>query len=113
MASRSSHRTAFRVLRGVVVAMLVVLLLPYVIAPVYRVIDPVSTLMLWRRITGARVERVWTPLGAIAPVLPRTVMASEDARFCIHHGVDFGELRAAFEDADDFFHMRGGSTIAQ
>jgi monofunctional biosynthetic peptidoglycan transglycosylase len=40
-------------------------------------------------------------------------MASEDARFCIHHGIDFGELRAAIEDADDLSDMRGGSTIAQ
>jgi monofunctional glycosyltransferase len=113
MASRSTHSTAFRVLRGIVIAMLVVLLLPYVVAPFYRVIDPVSTLMLWRRITGARVERVWTPLGAIAPALPRAVMAAEDARFCTHHGVDLGELRAAIEDADDLSDMRGGSTIAQ
>src|SRR5947209_3716457 len=113
MPSRSSHNTAFRVLRGIVIAMLVVLLVPYLIAPLYRVIDPVSTLMLWRRATGARMERVWTPLGAIAPALPRAVMAAEDARFCTHHGVDLGELRAAIEDADDLSDMRGGSTIAQ
>ncbi len=53
------------------------------------------------------------PLSAIAPALPRTVIASEDARFCTHRGVDFGELRAAIEDADDLSEMRGGSTIAQ
>jgi monofunctional biosynthetic peptidoglycan transglycosylase len=40
-------------------------------------------------------------------------MASEDARFCVHHGIDFGELRAAIEDADDLSEMRGGSTITQ
>ena len=113
MASRSSHSAAFRVLRGIVITMLVVLLLPYVIAPFYRAVDPVSTLMLWRRITGARVERVWTPLGTMAPALPRAVMAAEDARFCTHYGVDLGELRAAIEDADDLSDMRGGSTIAQ
>jgi monofunctional biosynthetic peptidoglycan transglycosylase len=53
------------------------------------------------------------PLSATAPVLPRSVMAAEDAKFCIHHGIDFGELRAAFRDADDFSDMRGGSTIPQ
>src|SRR3954469_25534277 len=113
MTSRPSRSTGVRVFRVILGAMLIVLLLPYLIAPFYRVIDPVSTLMLWRRITGARVERVWMPLGAIAPTLPRTVMASEDARFCMHHGVDLGELRAAIEDADDLSDMRGGSTIAQ
>jgi monofunctional biosynthetic peptidoglycan transglycosylase len=41
------------------------------------------------------------------------VIASEDARFCVHRGIDFGELRAALEDADDLSDMRGGSTIAQ
>src|SRR5256885_7578530 len=113
MTRHPSRSTAVRVLRGIVIAILVVLLLPYVIAPFYRAVDPVSTLMLWRRITGARVERTWTPLSAIAPALPRAVMAAEDARFCTHHGVDLGELRAAIEDADDLSDMRGGSTIAQ
>src|SRR3954463_28611 len=107
---------AFRILRALVVAVLIVVLLPYVLAPLYRVVDPVSALMLWRRATGHRVERVWVPLSAISPALPRAVMAAEDARFCVHHGIDFAELRAAFADAadaDDFSEMRGGSTIAQ
>jgi len=105
--------TAFRIVRAVVVALLIVVLLPYALAPFYRVVDPVSALMLWRRVTGHRVERVWVPLGAIGPALPRAVMAAEDARFCVHHGIDFGELRAAIEDADDLSEMRGGSTITQ
>jgi monofunctional biosynthetic peptidoglycan transglycosylase len=113
MTSRSRHSTTFRVLRGIIVAIVALLLLPYVIAPLYRVVDPVSTLMLWRRATGARVERTWMPLTAIAPALPRTVIASEDGRFCLHHGIDLGELRAAMEDADDLSDMRGGSTVAQ
>ena len=33
--------------------------------------------------------------------------------FCTHRGIDFGELRAAIEDADDLSEMRGGSTIVQ
>jgi len=41
------------------------------------------------------------------------VLASEDARFCSHRGVDLVELREAFEEADDVSEMRGGSTIAQ
>jgi len=104
---------AFRILRALIAVVLILLLLPYALTPLYRVADPVSALMLWRRATGHRLERTWVPLTAIAPTLPRAVMAAEDARFCIHHGIDFGELRAAFEDADDFSDMRGGSTIAQ
>jgi len=112
MATKPRSR-AFRIARAVVLAIVALLLLPYALAPLYRAIDPVSALMLWRRATGARVERVWVPLTAIAPILPRTVIAAEDARFCVHHGIDFGELRAALEDADDLSEMRGGSTIAQ
>ena len=104
---------SFRVLRVAVIVVLVILLLPYLLAPLYRFIDPVSALMLWRRATGARVERVWIPLAAMSPALPRSVLVAEDARFCTHHGVDFGELRAAIEDADELAEMRGGSTIAQ
>jgi monofunctional glycosyltransferase len=108
-----SRSTAFRILRMVVIAVLIVLLLPYALAPLYRVVEPVSALMVWRQATGQRVERTWVPLGAMAPVLPRAVAAAEDARFCVHHGIDFGELRAAIQDADDLSEMRGGSTIAQ
>jgi monofunctional biosynthetic peptidoglycan transglycosylase len=103
----------FRILRALVVVLLVLVLLPYALAPLYRVVDPTSTLILWRQATGQRVHRIWQPLSQIAPALPRAVMAAEDARFCVHHGIDFGELRAAFQDADDFSEMRGGSTIAQ
>jgi len=95
------------------IVLLLILLLPYALAPLYHFVNPVSSLMLWRKATGARVERTWSPLSAIAPVLPRTVIASEDARYCTHRGIDFGELRNAIEDADDLSEMRGGSTITQ
>jgi len=113
MPRRPLRSIGFRILRAVVIAAAGLVLLPYAIAPLYRVVDPVSTLMLWRRATGARVERIWMPLSTVAPALPRVVIAAEDARFCIHHGVDLGELRAAIADADDLSEMRGGSTIAQ
>jgi monofunctional biosynthetic peptidoglycan transglycosylase len=107
------RRTLVRLLKVAVIILVVVLLLPYLLTPLYRFVDPVSTLMLWRRATFARVERNWVPLAAIAPTLPRAVMMAEDARFCTHRGVDFSELRNAMEDADDLSEMRGGSTIAQ
>ena len=57
-SSGSARKTAFRVARWLVVAVLAVLLLPYLLAPLYRVIDPVSTLMLARWVIGKRVERI-------------------------------------------------------
>jgi monofunctional biosynthetic peptidoglycan transglycosylase len=95
------------------VALVVVLLLPYLLVPLYRVVDPVSTLMLWRWMTGQRVARTVVPLSRIAPDLPATVIAAEDGRFCSHRGVDWQEIREAIEEADDLDEVRGGSTIAQ
>src|SRR3954453_1341423 len=109
----SSRSPIFRLARAVIVVILVVLLLPYLLAPLYRVIDPPSTLMLWRRVTGGGVERTWAPLSEISPALPRAVLAAEDARFCTHRGVDTVELRNAIEDAEELSDMRGGSTITQ
>jgi monofunctional biosynthetic peptidoglycan transglycosylase len=97
----------------VAIALALVLLLPYLLVPLYRVVDPVSTLMLWRRATGARVARTVVTLDRIAPVLSATVIASEDAHFCTHHGVDWGVIRDAIEEADDLSEARGGSTITQ
>ena len=108
-----ARKTAFRVARWLAVAVLTVLLLPYLLAPLYRVIDPVSTLMLARWALGKRVDRTYVPLDRIAPVLARSVIASEDGRLCSHHGVDWVELQAALDDADDITEARGGSTITQ
>jgi monofunctional biosynthetic peptidoglycan transglycosylase len=69
--------------------------------------------MLWRWVTGEPVKRAWRPLDAISPNLVRAVIISEDARFCAHRGVDWGELRDAIEEAaEDFSEARGASTIA-
>jgi monofunctional biosynthetic peptidoglycan transglycosylase len=90
------------------------LLLPYVLTPLYRVVDPVSTLMLWRWAKRARVERMVTPIDRIAPILPRSVLAAEDGRFCSHHGIDFGELRRVVKaETDGVRRPRGGSSITQ
>jgi monofunctional biosynthetic peptidoglycan transglycosylase len=112
-SSGSGRKTAFRAARRLVVAVLAVLLLPYALTPLYRVIDPVSTVMLGRWLTGKRVDRTVVPMERIAAVLPRSVIASEDARFCVHRGIDWTELQAALDDADDITEARGASTITQ
>ncbi|MEA2907099.1 MAG: monofunctional glycosyltransferase [Alphaproteobacteria bacterium] len=107
------RRALVRLLRLLAVALAIVLLLPYLLVPLYRVVDPVSTLMVWRWLTGARVTRTLVPLERIAPILAATVIAAEDGRFCSHRGVDWQEIREAIEDADDLSEARGGSTITQ
>ena len=102
-----------RPLRAVIFAVLVLLAAPYAITPFYAVVEPVSTVMLWRSVSGARMQRQYVPLARIAPALPLAVIVAEDGRFCSHHGVDFAEIRDALADADDLDDLRGGSTITQ
>ena len=113
MASTPTRRRVTRLLWRAAIVLLVVVLVPYLLVPLYLVVPPVSTVMIWRWVSGARVERVWTPLDAIAPALPRSVIMAEDGRFCSHHGIDWSELRHAIDEADDPSDWRGGSTITQ
>src|SRR3977135_636729 len=99
----------WRLVQVLAILLALVLLLPYLLVPLYRVVDPVSTLMLGRWATGARVARSKVPLERIASVLPATVIASEDAHFCTHHGVDWGVIRDAIEEADDLGQTAGRS----
>ena len=94
-------------------SVLIALLLPYLLTPLYLVVTPVSTLMVWRYVTFQPVTRIWRPLEDIAPVLPRTVIASEDAQFCNHRGIDWRGLRDIIQEAEDLEDLRGGSTITQ
>lgn len=98
-------------IRLVLRAALVIAAIPLVLSVLYNVVNPVSTLMVGRWIAGERVERVWTPIEKMSPALVRTVIASEDASFCQHFGVDIGELRQAIDKADELEDARGASTI--
>lgn len=90
---------------------LVLAAVPLVLSLLYNVVNPVSTLMIGRWLAGERVERIWTPIERMSPALVRTVVASEDASFCRHWGVDLDELRAAIDKADELEEARGASTI--
>ena len=102
-----------RIVRLLILIVLAVLLLPYLLTPLYSVGHPVSTLMAWRWLTGAPVSRQWIDFNRIAPALPRSVVGSEDARYCSHHGIDWDAVRDVIDDAEDGEVTRGGSTITQ
>ncbi|WP_410051162.1 monofunctional biosynthetic peptidoglycan transglycosylase [Bradyrhizobium sp. SZCCHNR1092] len=102
-----------RPLRTLLAMVLLVLLVPYGLTPFYATGHPMSALMLWRSVTGRPVERRWIDLSAMSPYLPRAVVAAEDAKFCSHHGVDWGALREVVDDAEEGEVTRGGSTITQ
>jgi monofunctional biosynthetic peptidoglycan transglycosylase len=104
---------ALRILRRLILIVVLLLALPYVLTPIYSIGHPISSLMAWRFVTGSPVERTWVDLAAMSPALPRSVVASEDARFCSHNGIDWGSLQNAIEDAQDGEVSGGGSTITQ
>ena len=74
---------------------------------------PVSTIMLWRQVTGDPVRRTYVPMARIANTAKLAVLTAEDQRFCQHHGVDLGEIRDAIQDAESWEDVRGGSTVTQ
>jgi monofunctional biosynthetic peptidoglycan transglycosylase len=96
-----------------IILALAVLLIPYVIAPLYRFVDPISMPMLWRWVTGKRVVRIVVPLNRIAPALRLAVIIAEDGSFCRNRGIDLGAIREAMQQADDLGESRGASTITQ
>ncbi|HZD90016.1 MAG TPA: monofunctional biosynthetic peptidoglycan transglycosylase [Pseudolabrys sp.] len=102
-----------RPLRAVLFAVLALVIAPYLITPFYTFGQPVSTVMLWRRMNGERVVRTWVPLSYVDRDLVRSVVVAEDGRFCEHYGVDFTQIQDAIQDADSLQDMRGGSTITQ
>jgi monofunctional biosynthetic peptidoglycan transglycosylase len=69
--------------------------------------------MLARYVTGQRVVRTNVSLDSLPRVLPLTVIASEDGRFCAHSGVDWQSLREIVTEAEDLEDLRGGSGITQ
>lgn len=76
----------------------------------YSVVNPPITWTIWqesRRLGG--VDREWVPLEDVAPVVARSVVAAEDANFCLHWGFDVAAIRRAI----DAGATRGASTISQ
>ena len=81
------------------------------LALVYSVVRPPTTHTIWSegRRLGQQVEREWVPIEEIAPIMARSVVAAEDANFCLHWGFDVEAIRNALEDGG----RRGASTITQ
>jgi monofunctional glycosyltransferase len=76
----------------------------------YDLINPPTTPYMFaegRRLGG--IDQQWVNFDAIAPVMARSVVASEDANFCLHWGLDIGAIRAAMANGS----TRGASTISQ
>jgi monofunctional biosynthetic peptidoglycan transglycosylase len=106
----------WRLVRNALAALLALLILgPIVAVTIYRFVGPpVTILMLERVFQGQGIDHHWRPLAQMSPALPRAAIAAEDARFCEHHGFDFGAIEKALKHDDRHpDRLRGGSTISQ
>ncbi len=77
----------------------------------YRFVNPISTIMLGRMVTGQTVTQKFVPLDRISENLRVAVVTSEDAHFCHHHGVDWGAMREVINASGIDGPSRGASTI--
>lgn len=76
----------------------------------YRFVNPPGGIFMLQEYTRlGSIEREWVPMERIAPVMARSVVAAEDANFCLHWGFDMSEIRRVIETGA----TRGASTISQ
>lgn len=88
----------------------ILFLLAVVWVGLYRFVAPpggIYILQEYRRL--GEVQREWVPMERIAPVMARSVIAAEDANFCLHWGFDMAEIRRVIAQGSS----RGASTLTQ
>ena len=76
----------------------------------FAFVNPPTTIYMWQE--GQRLGRVkhdWAAWDEIAPVVARSVVAAEDANFCLHWGFDMAAIREAINQGGG----RGASTLSQ
>ncbi len=98
--------------RPIGLVLLVLVLVPVALTPVYRLVNPVSTLMVWERLTAGPIQRDWVPFDTIAKWMVTSVIVSEDSHYCAHRGVDWQALGSVIDTAAARSRPRGASTIA-
>jgi monofunctional biosynthetic peptidoglycan transglycosylase len=82
----------------------------FAVVLLFSVVNPPTTFYMWQegqRLGG--VKQDWADWDEIAPVMARSVVAAEDANFCLHWGFDMGAIRAAIDEGGN----RGASTLTQ
>ncbi|WP_294230152.1 monofunctional biosynthetic peptidoglycan transglycosylase [uncultured Shimia sp.] len=77
---------------------------------IFIVINPPFTwTMVGEKRRLGQVDHQWVPIEQVAPVMRRSVVAAEDANFCLHWGFDVEAIRDAIAEGAG----RGASTISQ
>ena len=92
----------------------VAFVLPVLLILLFRFVPPpVTPLMLATWVSDGSLSKDWVPLEEISPNLVRAVIASEDSKFCSHHGFDFEAIDKAIVRNAEGESLRGASTISQ
>jgi monofunctional biosynthetic peptidoglycan transglycosylase len=105
-----------RILVRIIQAGIAVFLLFHVYALLLKLMPaPGTILMTQRGLAGEDVRRDWVGLDKISPNLVFAVIASEDAKFCEHGGIDWDAIEKAreYNKKHEGKKRRGGSTISQ
>ncbi len=90
------------------------IVLPALILVLFRFVPvPATPLMMGLMLSGEPVSHTWMPLERISPNLVRAVIASEDAKFCLHDGFDWEAIDEAMAANASGARLRGASTISQ
>jgi monofunctional biosynthetic peptidoglycan transglycosylase len=100
--------------RAAAVVFLLLVPLPLLLLLLFRVVPVPGTpqmLASWLMGTGAHYR--WIEPGRISPSLFGAVIASEDQKFCLHHGFDWGSIDKAMRAHEHGARLRGASTISQ
>lgn len=79
------------------------IVLPVIVRP------PTTPFILAEGMRLGAVKRNWVAMDQIAPVMARSVVAAEDANYCLHWGFDMSAIRTALDEGGS----RGASTISQ
>lgn len=85
--------------------------LPFILIPLYSFIPPISTLMVKDLVMLKGYQRNWVDYDEISRRAIHSVMMSEDARHCVHGGVDWVEMQKAWNSITKGGRGRGASTI--
>jgi len=113
--SGSGSRTILRLAKRVAFALFLLLVpAPVLLILIFRAVPAPATpqmLALWLRGDGAHYR--WVDADRMAPALAEAVIASEDQRFCSHHGFDWGSIDSAMRTYAGGGRLRGASTISQ
>ncbi len=99
-----------RVVRGFWRAVLAVGALYAVLVILFAVVPPPTNIyQLQERWRLGSIDSDWVAWDDIAPVMARSVVAAEDANFCLHWGFDMAAIREALDAGGG----RGASTLSQ